>query len=162
MRNAFLLKNERKTFEMIECLLYGKVFGFPFFDEVNYCPYPCSLVFLSCEWLYRARKFRSRKKRLKSRCTRQPIRRNTPPQEQGTRFQKPASTRLMYPVKSSSNTRESTNPFPSVFGNSNSPAANSSANGSRYSKVSATSLGKDWLRIWPRKVSKSAILLKAA
>jgi hypothetical protein len=103
MKDAFLLKNERKILGVEMGLLCSQVFGFP-----------CSRFYTGISEgtgrIIMAVRFRSRKVQLKIRCAVQDRWLRIPPQEQGIRFQAPKSTSAIYPENRNNNPADRNSP----------------------------------------------------
>jgi hypothetical protein len=158
--NAFRVKNERKLLVKNKNTAYS-------FRRFSAFPLYCKGIFQSVtgafrlSW-YKAASAMDRKNRLKNKCARQDMFLSTPPQEQGTRGQNPASTNPIYPVKSDIIIADKNKPARCHLPPSSRPIATSSAAGMISTSASATSGGKFWLCISWRNSLRTAILLTAA
>ncbi|RFZ92877.1 hypothetical protein D0C36_15920 [Mucilaginibacter conchicola] len=143
--NAFKVKNERKLL-----IKNNAAYSFRRFS-----------AFPLYRW-YQAVVLRARKKMLKMKWARQDRFCSTPPQEQGTLSQRPASTSAMYPVKTAIRTAERSRPAVLVLSLKRRAVVSSSAAGTSIHRIPAASGGMFWLYICCLAVAGSASLLTAA
>ena len=161
--NAFKVKNERKLLVKNNAAYSVRRFSaFPFYrdgqGQVVFTRRPA----LTGVPMNRPHSATARKNRLKKKCAVQDRLRSTPPQEQGTSSQKPASARPTYPVNIAMSAEEKTSPLYCHLLWSSKAMAASSATGTSQTRASATSGGKCWLCISWRNWPISASLLMTA
>ncbi len=144
--NAFKVKNERKLLVKNKNTAYS-------FRRFSAFPLYC--------WA-RAARLMARKNRLNTKCAFHDMFLSTPPQEQGTRCQYPASTNPMYPVNTAIRIVDKNSPALCHLSVSNRAMATSSAEGTKNTSAPATSGGKFWLYISCQNKVTSASLLMAA